>query len=58
MAWRRPGDKSLSETNAGSIRWRIYAALGGDDLKYRPKVGHHKGGKWFIHGLEHYKEKH
>ena len=33
MAWRRIGDKPLSDPNADPIHWRIYAALGEDDLK-------------------------
>ena len=31
IAWRRPGDKPLW-TNADLIHWRIYAALGEDEL--------------------------
>ena len=34
MAWHRLGDKPLSETNAGPIHWRIYAAVGGDELTH------------------------
>ena len=34
MAWRRIGDKPLSETNADTVNWRIYAALGGDELTH------------------------
>ena len=36
MAWRRIGDKSLAiiSTNADRIPWRIYAALGGDELNF------------------------
>ena len=30
MAWRRTGNKSLTETNADSDHWRIYATLGED----------------------------
>ena len=32
MAWRRTGDKPLSENNADPIHWCIYVALGGDEL--------------------------
>ena len=32
MTWRRIGDKPLSLTKADRIDWRIYAALGGDEL--------------------------
>ena len=33
MAWRRIGDKPLIIwTNADAIHWRIYVALGGDEL--------------------------
>ena len=33
MAWRRIGDKPIIWTNANPIRWRIYVALGGYELK-------------------------
>ena len=33
MAWRRIGDKPLSELNADPIDWRIYATLGADELE-------------------------
>ena len=26
-AWRRSGEKTLSETNNGLVNWRIYASL-------------------------------
>ena len=32
MAWRRTGNKPLHELD-GLNHWRIYAALGGDELK-------------------------
>ena len=32
MAWRRIGDKPLSEQNADTTLWRIYASLGGDEI--------------------------
>ena len=32
MAWCRIGDKSLSEPIADPIHWRMYEALGGDEL--------------------------
>ena len=35
MAWHQIGDKPLSEQSAGPIHWHIYAALGGDELKYQ-----------------------
>ena len=37
MAWRRLGDKPLSEpiwTNGGLYYWRIYASRGLNELKY------------------------
>ena len=33
MAWHRISIKPLSDSNAAPIHWRIYAALGGDELK-------------------------
>ena len=33
MAWRRPGDKPLSEPKMG-IYWRIYASLGLNEILY------------------------
>ena len=33
MAWRRIGGKAIIRTNADPIHWRIYAALGGGELK-------------------------
>ena len=32
VAWRRPGDKAIIWTNVDPVPWRIYAALGGDEL--------------------------
>ena len=35
MAWRRTGLQAIIGTNADPSHWRIYAALGGDELTYR-----------------------
>ena len=32
MAWLRIGDKPFIWSNSDPIHWRIYAALGGDEL--------------------------
>ena len=32
MAWRRPGDKPLSEPMLGYLTWRIYVSLGLSEL--------------------------
>ena len=32
MAWRRPGDKALSELMMGSLLTRIYASFGRNEL--------------------------
>ena len=34
MDWRRIGDQAIIWTNANPIHWRIYAALGGDELTH------------------------
>ena len=33
MAWRRTGDKPSPEPMLTQLNWRIYAALGGDELR-------------------------
>ena len=38
MAWRRPGDKPLSEAMMDSL-WRIYASLGLNELKEGQRPG-------------------
>ena len=35
MAWRQTGNKATTWTNADGVHWRIYAALGWDELIYQ-----------------------
>ena len=51
MAWRRIGDKPLSEPMLTRFTWRIYAALGGDELTHLGWVLHICISKWTIIGI-------
>ena len=34
MAWCRAGDQPITRANGEPVYWRIYVALGGDELMY------------------------
>ena len=38
MAWRQKRRQAITWTHDGPVHWRIYAALGGDELIVKPVI--------------------